>query len=93
MISKNTSEYEQKVHNCINVLTTLIIIFLQNMGTWKIEITELFQLLFFQPIFLLESVANFLIWEFFFFQLIYVIKGTTSGEWLNTEETKDLGSP
>ena len=44
----------------------IIIIFLQNMGTWKIEITELFiSVAIFHPIFLLELVASFLIWEFF----------------------------
>ena len=66
MITKTHLSTEQKVHNWINILTMIISIFLQNMGTWKIEITELFiSVAIFHPIFLLELVANFLIWEFF----------------------------
>lgn len=66
MITKTHLSTEQKVHNWMNILTMIIIIFLQNMGTWKIEITELFiSVAIFHPIFLLELVANFLIWQFF----------------------------
>lgn len=66
MITKTHLSTEQKVHNWMNILTMIIIIFLQNMGTWKIEITELFiSVAIFHPIFLLEFVANFLIWQFF----------------------------
>ena len=66
MITKTHLSTEQKVHNWMNILTMIIIIFLQNMGTWKIEITELFiSVAIFRPIFLLELVANFLIWQFF----------------------------
>lgn len=66
MITKTHLSTEQKVHNWMNILTMIIIIFLQNMGTWKIEITELFiSVAIFHPIFLLKLVANFLIWQFF----------------------------
>ena len=66
MITKTHLSTEQKVHNWMNILTMIIIIFLQNMGTWKIEITELFiSVAIFHPIFLLELVANFLIWQLF----------------------------
>lgn len=41
---------EPKVHNCVNILTMIIIIFLQDMEIWKIEITKLFiSVVFFSP--------------------------------------------
>lgn len=41
-LKKKCLNTEQKVYNCINILIVIKIIFLQNMGTWKIEIAELF---------------------------------------------------
>lgn len=51
---KTRVDTEQKVHNCVNILTIIKIICLQNIETWKIESLNYS----FQSLFLNQSFHN-----------------------------------